>query len=67
MGRSRLAVHMDEGVRHLVADNSIMELGAYLGRLDLIDLTSERMKVLRGGPDERRRFLDRGIVGRRNP
>ena len=63
VGSSRLAVHMDEGVRQLVADGSTMELGQFLGRLDLVDLTSERMKVLKAGPDERRRFLDRGVVG----
>jgi DNA replication and repair protein RecF len=65
VGRSKLAVLMDEGSRHLVVDGSAMELGPYLGRLDLVDLTGERMKVLRGGPDERRRFLDRGVVGLR--
>jgi DNA replication and repair protein RecF len=34
-----------------------------IGRLDVVDLTGERMRVLRGAPEERRRFIDRGIVG----
>lgn len=63
LGRTRLAVTIDGPSRHLVADGAECELGAYFGRVDLIDLTGERMKVLRGGPEERRRFLDRGIVG----
>lgn len=65
LGRERLTVTVGEGVRRLVADGSEQELESFLGRLDVIDLTGDRMKVLRAGPDERRRFLDRGAVGLR--
>ncbi len=65
LGRERLAVTVGEGVRRLWAGGSEQELESFLGRLDVIDLTGERMKVLRGGPEERRRFLDRGAVGLR--
>jgi DNA replication and repair protein RecF len=54
---------IDEAGRRLVVEGAELELGGYLGRLDLVDLTAERMRVLRGPPEERRRFLDRGIVG----
>lgn len=49
----------------LVAGGVEQELESYLGRLDLVDLTGERMRVLRGSPEERRRFLDRGALGLR--
>jgi len=54
---------MDGSVRRLIADGAEMDLESFIGRLDVVDLTAERMKVLRGGPEERRRFLDRGVVG----
>jgi DNA replication and repair protein RecF len=63
LGVTELGVVMERGVRRLLLDGTEADLPAYLGRFDLIALGSERMKVLRGGPDERRRFLDRGIVG----
>jgi DNA replication and repair protein RecF len=62
-GRSKLTVVIDQGQRRLLADGAERELDRFIGRLDVVDLTSDRMKVLRGGPEERRRFLDRGIVG----
>jgi DNA replication and repair protein RecF len=34
----------------------------YLGTLDAIAFTADEMAVVRGGPEARRRFLDRGIV-----
>jgi DNA replication and repair protein RecF len=65
-GRSRLTVVMDGDERRLLADNSERKLEDFIGRLAVVDLTGERMQVLRGGPDERRRFLDRGLVGIRS-
>ncbi len=34
----------------------------YLGTLDAIAFTADEMEIVRGGPEARRRFLDRGIV-----
>lgn len=34
----------------------------YLGNLDAIAFTADEMAVVRGGPEFRRRFLDRGVV-----
>ena len=65
VGRSKLAVVLDEGSRHLLADNCEQEPASFIGRLDVVDLTGERMNVVRGAPLERRRFLDRGVVGLR--
>lgn len=62
-GEQRLKVIMDKGQRVTTVDNTEMELVDFIGRLDVVDLNGERMKVLRGGPEERRRFLDRGLVG----
>jgi len=58
-----LKVVVDDSARRLISDGAEIDLESFIGRLDVVDLTAERMKVLRGGPEERRRFLDRGVVG----
>ena len=63
VGKSRLQVTVADGERRLVADGGEKEPDQFIGRLAVVDLTAERMNVIRGGPDERRRFLDRGVVG----
>lgn len=35
----------------------------YLGNLGAVAFTSDELEVVRGGPENRRRFLDRGLVG----
>ena len=35
----------------------------YLGNLDAIAFTADEMEIVRGAPDARRRFIDRGLVG----
>ena len=62
-GTALLGVVVDGGVRLLLVDGREVGLEPFLGWIDLVALPNERMAVLRGGPDERRRFLDRGIVG----
>ena len=62
-GKSKLTVLIDAESRQLLADGGRQELESFIGRLSVVDLTAERMRVLRGGPEERRRFLDRGVVG----
>lgn len=62
-GESRLRVSVDGGNRRLEVNEAPKGLEDYLGRLRLVDLTGKRMETLRGGPEERRRFVDRGIVG----
>jgi DNA replication and repair protein RecF len=62
-GDHQLGVVLTDGQRQLLADGSERDFENYLGRLAVVDLTVERMKILRGNPDERRRLVDRGMVG----
>ncbi len=63
-GETELSVAADSGGdRQLFVNGALRGIESFLGRLDVVDLSAGRMGVLRGGPDERRRFLDRGIVG----
>ena len=62
-GEVRLSVVVDGAARRLSVDERERDLEGFLGWLDLVALPNERMAVVRGGPDERRRFLDRGLLG----
>jgi DNA replication and repair protein RecF len=62
-GSVRLGVVVDGPTRRLLVDDVERGLEGFLGWLDLVALPNERMAILRGGPDERRRFLDRGLLG----
>jgi DNA replication and repair protein RecF len=62
-GDADLAVTVEGRERTLLVNGAPRGQEAYLGRLDVIDLTGPRMDILRGAPVERRRFLDRGVVG----
>ena len=63
LGRQQIGLVVDADDRRLLINQASVEMDQFLGRLDVVDLTSERMKVLRGEPEQRRRFLDRGLVG----
>jgi DNA replication and repair protein RecF len=39
------------------------DLYDYIGALDPLAFTGEHLAIVRGGPEERRKFIDRGIVG----
>ncbi|MFN0140113.1 MAG: DNA replication/repair protein RecF [Pyrinomonadaceae bacterium] len=41
--------------------------GSYLGHLHVVVFNADELEVVRGQPDERRRFLDAGIVGLHPP
>lgn len=62
-GSHERAVIHDGAERALLVDGRPRSLEDFLPGLDVVDLTAERERVLRGPPDERRRFLDRGVVG----
>ncbi|HEX4825963.1 MAG TPA: DNA replication and repair protein RecF [Candidatus Polarisedimenticolaceae bacterium] len=64
-GSSKLTVVLDSGIRRLFVDDVERPIDAYLGRLDLVALPSDSARVLRDGPDGRRRFIDSGIAGLR--
>jgi DNA replication and repair protein RecF len=48
--------------RELRVNAQPVALRSYLETLDVIAYSAERLAIVRGGPDERRRFLDRGIA-----
>jgi DNA replication and repair protein RecF len=64
-GHDSLGLVIDEGSRRLFVDGIERQLEQFLGRLDLVALPGEAMRVLRDGPDGRRRFMDSGVVGLR--
>lgn len=64
-GETLLGVAVETGSRRLSVDGVERELTAFLGHLDVVALPNESMRVLRDGPDTRRRFIDSGIAGLR--
>jgi DNA replication and repair protein RecF len=62
-GEVELGVSVDASDKGLLVNGARRGLESFLGRLDVVDLTANREAVLRGGPVERRRFLDRGVLG----
>jgi DNA replication and repair protein RecF len=64
-GEAALGMVLDQGQRRLFVDGSEHDLDGFLGRLDLVALPGEAMRMLRDGPEGRRRFLDSGIAGLR--
>jgi DNA replication and repair protein RecF len=64
-GHGDLGLVIDHGVRRLYVDGIERSLEEFLGRLDLVALPGEAMRILRDGPDGRRRFMDSGVTGLR--
>jgi recombinational DNA repair ATPase RecF len=60
---NRLGLVVDQGARRLFVDGIERPLDMFLGRLDLVALPNEAMRILRDAPEGRRRFIDSGIVG----
>jgi DNA replication and repair protein RecF len=60
---NRLGLVVDQGERRLFVDGAERQLEVFLGRLDLVALPNEAMRVLRDGPDGRRRFIDSAVAG----
>ena len=52
-----------ESSRELFINGKREAISRYLGNLDVFVFSMEGMDIIRGEPAERRRFLDRGIVG----
>jgi DNA replication and repair protein RecF len=61
-GSYRLGVEQDGPRRTLVLDDKKVGLEQVLERFSVLAFSSRQMEVLEGGPRERRRFLDRGIL-----
>jgi DNA replication and repair protein RecF len=48
--------------RELMVNREPVTLSDYLGAVQVFAYASARLEIIRGGPDERRRFIDRGIA-----
>jgi DNA replication and repair protein RecF len=57
-----LSAGMDEGRRVLMINNERVTLQEYLRAMTVFAYSSARLEILRGSPEERRRFLDRGVA-----
>ena len=69
-GSDRLTRTLSVGLEHgetkrrvLMINGEKVTLPAYLGALSVFAYSSARLDVMRGTPEARRRFLDRGIAG----
>ncbi len=51
----------EERKRELLVNRQKISLNDYLAVLPLFAYSASRLEIVRGGPEERRRFLDRGI------
>ncbi|HEY5611274.1 MAG TPA: DNA replication and repair protein RecF [Thermoanaerobaculia bacterium] len=52
----------DERRRELLVNGQKVSFQQYISTLNVLAYSSARLEILRGGPEERRRFLDRGIA-----
>lgn len=53
----------EDGSKEFGRGDSPDDLYDYIGSLDTLAFTGEHLSIVRGGPEERRKFIDRGIVG----
>jgi DNA replication and repair protein RecF len=60
--RTELAVQLGPRMRALFVNGKRQALSEYLGHLAVFVCSLERMDVIRGEPEHRRRFLDEGIL-----
>lgn len=63
--RRRLEVFLDEGRRERRVNGDRASLSEHLASLPVISWTASDGEVLTGAPEERRRFMDRGVLGQR--
>lgn len=60
-GHHVLTVFLDRSSRHAMLDRKKAEALDYLGALNVFLFSYPLLEVVRGGPEERRKFLDRSI------
>ena len=58
----QLQLLLTESTKELFVNAKRESVVRYLGNLDVFAFSLEELEVIRGGPHERRRFLDRGLV-----
>ena len=57
-----LSAGMDVARRVLMINGEKVTLSAYLNAMSVFAYSQSRLEIIRGAPEERRRFLDRGIA-----
>jgi len=63
--RRVVGVHVEDGVRQALVDGKkVRELEDYFGGVAVVAFTPDDLAVIKGGPDVRRRFLDRAVFNR---
>lgn len=57
-----LQVALQGNTKTLTVNEKRETVAGYLSQLHVVAFTADELEVVRGGPDARRRFLDRGVV-----
>src|ERR687889_442327 len=57
-----LQVTLQGSSKTLSVNGKRESVASYLSQLHIVPFTADELEVVRGGPDARRRFLDRGVV-----
>ena len=57
-----LQVTLQGSAKTLSVNGKREAITRYLGQLDVISITADELEIVRGQPDARRRFLDRGVA-----
>ncbi len=60
--QSELQVTIQGSTKTLAVNGKREAVTSYLSQLHTVAFTADELEVVRGGPDARRRFLDRGVV-----
>lgn len=61
-GKHQLAVNLERAEKHAFLDHKKVDSFGYLGVLNVFLFSFPLLEVVRGGPEERRRFIDRSIA-----
>jgi DNA replication and repair protein RecF len=61
-GKHQLAVNLERTEKHAFLDRKKVDSLGYLGVLNVFLFSFPLLEVVRGGPEERRRFVDRSIA-----
>ncbi|HLA09238.1 MAG TPA: DNA replication and repair protein RecF [Pyrinomonadaceae bacterium] len=65
--KRELEVTLQSNTKSIAVNKKREPLARYLGQLQVFAFTADELEVVRGGPEERRRFLDRGVTSLRPP
>ena len=62
-----LRVGIQRNIKQTFVNGKRESAARYLGQLHAVWFTSDELEVVRGGPDARRSFLDRGVISLHSP